>query len=923
MTTVPPIWLNAFKSFADTSPAVSWVTDAEHACVYLSRAWYQMTGQTEAEALGMGWLSAVHPEDMEWSGRLFMDAATRREPFELEYRLRQTDGTFHWAIDAGRPHFSETDEWLGYVGTVTDIHDRRIAAIALEASEARFRSAIDAVSGVLWTNDAQGHMSGEQPGWAALTGQRYEEYQGYGWADAVHPDDAQPTIDEWNAAVREHRPFVFKHRVRTAVYKDEWRSFAIRAIPVHGETGEIREWVGVHRDVTDQESDEAHDTFLVALDNRLRTLEGAESITHATAQGLGEFLDVNRCAYADVEDDQNTFNLTGDFNRGVASIVGRYRFDQFGEDCLHRMLLNEPYVVEDSETDLRCAAVIDAYRQTGIRSVICVPLHKGGRFVAAMAIHGLHPRRWREAEIDLVKTVASRSWESIERSRVSRELRDSEQRFRDMADSINQMIWVTRPDGYHEYYNRRWYDYTGVPQGSTDGEGWNDLFHPDDQARAWERWHHSLVTGEPYEIEYRLRRADGVYRWALGRAECVRGADGAISKWYGTCTDIQELIDARRRAEAANVAKSEFLANMSHEIRTPMNAIIGLTTIMGMSTNLTNKQQAYVHTLTTSADSLMDLIDDLLDISKIEAGSIDLEAAQFDLGAVLEDVVTILKVKATEKGLSIGLFGDLAQVSTVKGDPTRLRQIGLNLVSNAIKFTEKGSVEIHVDCEATPVANLVQVRLTVQDTGIGIAEDKLDTIFEKFMQADTTITRRFGGTGLGLSITRSLIEMMGGRIEISSRFGEGTRFTVSLPLVTGGEQTNPTSEIAPVSAVSDALRQVLIVEDYEPNVVVAQYYLESLGYAVVVATNGFEALEKVKAGVYPVILMDVQMPIMNGFDTTRQIRAFEAEAGGLSAYIVGVTAHATVGDRDLCLESGMNAYVSKPYRLEDLQAVLA
>ncbi|MGZ6040998.1 MAG: PAS domain-containing protein, partial [Asticcacaulis sp.] len=334
-------------------------------------------------------------------------------------------------------------------------------------------------------------------------------------------------------------------------------------------------------------------------------------------------------------------------------------------------------------------------------------------------------------------------------------LRDSEQHFRDMADSINQMIWVTRPDGFHEYYNRRWYDYTGVASGSTDGDGWNAIFHPEDQPRAWERWRHSLETGEPYEIEYRLRRRDGVYRWALGRAECVRGRDGRITRWYGTCTDIQDLVDARQSAEAANLAKSEFLANMSHEIRTPMNAVIGLSTLIAKSSPLTARQHEFIRTLQMSADSLLALINDLLDIAKIEARTVELESIPFSLDRLVQEVASMMAVPVRDKGLSFAAEGECAEGRMFVGDPTRLRQIIVNLWSNAIKFTAEGGVHISITCHPEAREDHEIVCIAVKDTGIGIAADKIGAIFDKFVQADSSINRRYGGTGLGLAITKT------------------------------------------------------------------------------------------------------------------------------------------------------------------------
>lgn len=239
-----------FRAIADHAPVIMWLTEPEGACVYLNRRWRDLTGQSEVEALGYGWLDAIHPGDREMSARIFEAAVAERGEFRIEYRVRAADGRYVWAIDAGAPRFGADGSFLGMVGSVIEIAERRLAEEQLRLSEARFRAAVDAVEGILWTNDAQGRMVGEQPAWQRLTGQSRDEYQGYGWAKAVHPDDAQPTIDAWNEAVAERRPFVFEHRVRR--HDGAWRHFGIRAVPAFDPDGDVREWVGVHTDVTSQ-----------------------------------------------------------------------------------------------------------------------------------------------------------------------------------------------------------------------------------------------------------------------------------------------------------------------------------------------------------------------------------------------------------------------------------------------------------------------------------------------------------------------------------------------------------------------------------------------------------------------------------------------------------------------------------------------
>ena len=385
-----------------------------------------------------------------------------------------------------------------------------------------------------------------------------------------------------------------------------------------------------------------------------------------------------------------------------------------------------------------------------------------------------------------------------------------------------------------------------------------------------------------------------------------------------------QLIAARNAAEAASVAKSEFLANMSHEIRTPMNAVIGLAHILAMSKPLTARQQEYIKTLQMSADALMALITDLLDIAKIEARTLEPEQVPFSLGVLIEDVATILAVKAREKGLSFVSECAAVEHETFVGDPTRLRQILLNLCSNALKFTEAGGIRVEVSCRETD-AETCEVRVAVRDTGIGIAADKQAGIFDKFVQADASISRLYGGTGLGLAITKTLTEITGGRIELNSAPGEGSCFTVVMPLkraVAGPAEAERRPEIRPKPR-GKTRERVLVVEDHAPNVLVASTFLEEFGFDSDVAGSGEEAMDKVHAGGgYALILMDVRMPGMNGLQCTRLIREFEAQGGHARTPIIGMTAHAMSGDREQCLAAGMDDYIAKPFSPDDLRRKL-
>lgn len=406
-----------------------------------------------------------------------------------------------------------------------------------------------------------------------------------------------------------------------------------------------------------------------------------------------------------------------------------------------------------------------------------------------------------------------------------------------------------------------------------------------------------------------------------------------IDGWLVSLFDITEkkrneealrLLDqeARKAAEAANIAKSIFLANMSHEIRTPMNGIIGFVDVLSQ-TSLNREQYDYLNEIRNASDSLLHMINEVLDFSKIEADKMELECIDFNLHNLIEGAITLIAPGAFNKGVEVHSQISAGVPEMVKGDPNRLRQVFNNLLSNALKFTYNGDITISVECTGT-IEDRLGMKFSVKDTGIGMSQNVLNSIFKPFTQADSSTTRKYGGTGLGLTICKKLIEMMGGTISVESVENVGSTFSFELYLKKGNDvepvkKNLATKHLIAEDTVKDK-KAVLLAEDTEANRKLAAIMLKKAGYEYEVVVNGQDAVDACKKKRYDIVLMDCQMPILDGYEATRMIKS--SESLNKSTPIIAMTANALEGDREKCLQAGMDDYISKPINLKRLEEML-
>jgi PAS domain S-box-containing protein len=540
----------------------------------------------------------------------------------------------------------------------------------------------------------------------------------------------------------------------------------------------------------------------------------------------------------------------------------------------------------------------------------------------------------RHAEVEFVSNVYGAGRETViqcnirditARKRTEEALRQSEERYHQLADSMPQMVWTCRPDGACDYWNSPAAGYFGATPEQLLDWGWTDLIHPDDLPETVARWTEALKTGGPYEIEYRLRLADRNYRWHLGRGLPVQDVNGRVVRWIGTCTDI----DARKRAEEAlkeaDRRKNEFLAMLAHELRSPLAPIRNSVQLLQSAGFADEKRQWAREVIDRQVQQLTRLVDDLMDVSRITRGKIHLRLEPVDLAAVVARAVEISRplLDARRHQLNVAL---LSQAVWVEGDPTRLAQILSNLLNNAAKYTDEGGrIELAVEKVPAPLgaaaAGRGEVLIRVRDTGLGIAPEMLPNVFDLYTQIDRTLDHSQGGLGLGLTLVRRLAEMHGGSVAaFSDGPGRGSEFVVRLPLLTETSAARTTEVNIKQALEKVPARRILVVDDSHDAADSLTQLLRLYGHEVYTAHAGPAALEAARAHPPDVALLDISLPGMDGLELARCLRQ---NLGLTQALLVAVTGYGGEEDRRRSREAGFNAHLVKPVDLSVLHTLLA
>jgi PAS domain S-box-containing protein len=1072
---------------------------------FLNSAWAEITGFSVESCLGTSYLNYIHSDDVQRHTELFQALLEGDiEYYHYASHFRTQAGEVRWLEIYAQLTWAADGTLLGMSGTLNDISDRKRAEQALRASENRFRALATHAPVGIYETDAQGECVFVNQYWCDLNGLTFAEALGQGWTKSLHPDDRERIFTEWMAATQAGQEFpILEYRIQMSGGKIGW--VVDNAVILRNEAGARVGYLGTITDITEskkmseQLSQRAAQLMLIndisgkiaAVLELDSVLDRAAHLVHDTfgyhhvALFLRDNAVVRLKAIAGSYTQYFPSNHTQELDRGIIGWVATH---------------GEKVVVNDVSQDPRYISKIAD--QTVTQAELCLPIKVAGQIVGVLDIQSPQLNAFGENDIILMETLVSQIAVAIENARlyqtIQLELTERRQMeevlakernlLRTLINNIPDYIYVKDTEGQFIIANPA----VARVMGSTPDEliGKTDFdFYPQVMAaKYYEDEQTILKSGQPIinQEEAYIDQASDNEGWILTTKVPLRDSQGQLIGLVGVgreITDLKrtqvELQQAKEAAEAGARAKSEFLANMSHEIRTPLNAIIGMTSLL-LDTSLSSEQHDFAETIRTSGDALLTLINDILDFSKIEAGKLELEKYPFDLRQCIEEALDLVNLKATEKKLELAYSIGEATPSALVGDVTRLRQILVNLLNNAVKFTEQGEVVLSIRSQplkyspaedqksqseriqSAPVFH--QIYFSVRDTGLGIPPDRLDRLFRSFSQVDASTTRKYGGTGLGLTISKRLTEIMGGRMWVESEGipGQGSKFQFTLlveaaasqprvllygkqPELTGkqllivddnatnrlilarqaqswgmraraatsGEEalawisrgdafdlaildmqmpdmdgvtlaqeirkyhtpqtlplimltslgqrennelisqvefaaylTKPIKsshlynillgviagqlvKVRPASTSSSILDpnlgqdhplHILLAEDNAVNQKVALHLLKRMGYLADVAANGLEVLQALKRQPYDVILMDMQMPEMDGLEATRCIhQQWPAEQ---RPWIIAMTANALQGDRERCLEAGMDDYVSKPVRPEELAQAL-
>ena len=921
-----------FRIAEEASNGFIYDLDPQTRAVERSEAVANVTGYTIKELGGTeySWTNLIHEDDRERVADYFKKVEKSEPTYKVEYRLFHKNGYYITVLDKGFIFRDKTEKAVRIIGTTVDITERKISekllkeneSLALLSSEVskaliHYKSTqeilaacansivehLDAAFARIWTLNKEKnvlelqasagiytHLDGEHshiPVGKFKIGQIAQERQPHLTNSVI--GDARISNQQWA--------------------KDE-KMTAFAGYPLIVEDNLVGVIGMFSRNIVGEATFDALASIsnTIALGIERKRIEESRFESEERLRLATEAADMFSWEF-DIQNKAVLFSENFEKMSGFALNSSSISFDEAISKFIH------PDDAEQLKRSVENSIKEDNFFQSETRS-----LNTKGETVW-LESYGNVIRSGSNVPVKIVGVTQN----ITERKRAEEQIKESEQNLRTLANSIPQLAWMAQPDGHIFWCNQRWYDYTGITPQQMEGWGWKSVQDAEILPKVIERWKHSVETGEPFEMEFRLRGADGTFRWFLTQVNPLRDSQGKIIRWFGTNTDIDDAKQielereaifkrektARHEAEEANRAKDEFLSVLSHELRTPLNSMLGWVKMLNAGMLDDEKKQHAYTVIERNIRQQNDLIEDLLDVSRIISGKMNIETEEVDFASIVATAIENIRPIADGKNIKIEFQTDDEQ--KIIGDETRLNQIVSNLLSNAVKFTpENGKVSVRLS------RTNGKIKFEVSDTGIGIAPQFLPHIFDRFRQADSTTRRAQSGLGLGLTIVRHLTELHGGKINASSSGeGRGSTFTIELPQNSNSEQTAKPKAANFTSEDNHNLKDVkiLLVDDNCDGLQPLKMLLEIKQAVVECVDSAHGALKKLAEEPFHILISDIGMPDMDGYELLKNVREMKnGENREIPA--VALTAYASIQDRDRALNAGFQQHLSKPIDFE-------